>query len=156
MMLLALSLAPAYVLAPTGSMGQEPSSVPSAASSSLSVPQQGTGQPEMFSPEWRAARASEQERNLQALEDQENRFQRWEQSAKHAVNGICSGCGAGSGERMTTVPSDALAGILESPGRVASTVVQPVAEPAPVAPVSVQQPLGQRSVPLDIRPPAAR
>ncbi len=130
----------------------------------------------MFSPEWRQEKIRDREANLQALDDEQRRFDKWERSARQAVGGICADClGGGRGGHTVTIPGDAIASV-PGPGEglvgfdEASSyyVVRPATQavaaagPSPMPEVSVPAtprvaaPAGSSMAPLDIRTPAAR
>lgn len=127
----------------------------------------------MFSTEWRQQKIRDREANLQALDEEQRRFDKWERSAKRAVGGVCATClGNGGGEGAVTVPSDAIANFSSGyEGRgfdetsafyTVPPAGQPVAAPQVVsAPQAAARPLppslpAQAGKPLDIRPPQAR
>ncbi|MGI6247207.1 MAG: hypothetical protein ACOYJQ_15785 [Pseudochelatococcus sp.] len=134
--------------------------------------------PKMFSPEWRAQKMREREANLEALQEEQRRFDQWERSAKRAVGGVCANClKSGSGAAGSiTIPSDLIPnyGAVESGAgfdetsafytvpaatspAAAPAVAAPAAAPAPArARSSAPAPSGRWAAPLDIRPPAAR
>ncbi|MGV6874413.1 hypothetical protein ACUSIJ_17200 [Pseudochelatococcus sp. B33] len=125
---------------------------------------------EMFSPEWREQKIRDREANLQALDEEQRRFDKWERNARQAVGGICADClGGGRGGQSVTIPGDAIPNVPAANERVAGFdessayyVVAPAPQ-APVAPVPSPAPQAPRpaapagaSAPLDIRTPAAR
>lgn len=144
------------------------------ASRSVAAPAAASGV-EMFSPEWRQQKIRDREANLQALDEEQRRFDKWERSARQAVGGICADClGAGRGGHTVTIPGEAVAsvpgpadGLVGFDEASSYYVVRPAAQavavaaptplpeaPLPAAPRAVT-PAGSMA-PLDIRTPAAR
>lgn len=123
---------------------------------------------EMFSQEWREQKIRDREANLQALDEEQRRFDKWERNARQAVGGICADClGGGRGGHTITIPGDAIPNVPTAAERVAGFdessayyVVPPapqaavVPAPAPAAPRAAVP--ANSSAPLDIRTPAGR